>query len=101
MEFQEIIEAIDDGTLEPTVGGIFVDSLGGNNPVYVADVGEFKLQFINSSNQRTLHDFDSLLGEISERLAEDEDEGEVFDAMTGNQIFFEVVGIDEAGSLLK
>jgi hypothetical protein len=101
MEYADIVVAIADDNLEPRVRGIFVDSIGGENPVYVAEADENKVQFINSSNQEPLHNFDSILENISEAIQEDDWEGEVFDPMTGNQVWWEVVPLGVNGTLLK
>lgn len=101
MSYQDLIIAIADDTLEPTVGGIFVDSMEGENPVYVCSTDENTLQFINSSNQEPLRNFDSLLVEIQEALEEEEQEGEVTDYSSGNQIFWEVVPNGAKGTLFK
>lgn len=101
MEYQDIIIAIADDTLEPKVEGIFIDSCGGKNPVYVAEADENQLQFINSSNQEPLGLFDGILVNIQERLEEDDWEGEVLDPATGNQIYWEVLPIGAKGSLIK
>jgi hypothetical protein len=101
MNLYNLALAIDNNVLEtPEVGGIFIDSMKNKNPVYVVEHKDVKLQFINSSNQRTLSDFDSILEAISEKLGMGEAEGEVSDYMSGNEIFFEVVDIDSNGSLL-
>jgi len=101
-EIQEIQEAIEEGTLDAKVEGIFKDSVGGKNPVYVTDsVDGVKIQFINSSNQETLEDFSSILDKISERLSDDEDDGEVHDPYSGNQIYWEIVDEGSDGTLIK
>ena len=102
MNKEEILEAIEDGNIPVKVEGIFVDSMGGKNPVYVTDsIGGMKIQFINSSNQSTLSNFNSLLDEISENIKSDDEEGEVFHGMTGNQIYWELVEEDSNGTLIK
>lgn len=101
MDYQDISIAIADDTLEPRVEGIYIDSMDGKNPVYVAKAEENELHFINSSNQEPLSNFDSLFVEIQERLEEEDMEGEVTDPTTGNQIYWEVLPIGTRGSLIK
>ncbi len=101
-ELAEIVEAIRDGNIdEPRVEGIFKDSMGGKNPVYVTACGEFKIQLINSSNQDPLDDFDSILDSIADEIENGDEEGEVADNSTWNQIYWEVLPENAKGSLIK
>ena len=101
-EFEEIVEAIRDGNIdEPRVEAIFVDSMGGKNPVYVTVFGEFKIQLINSSNQEPLDDFDRILDSIADEIENGDEEGEVQDSGTWNQIYWELLPQDSNGSLVK
>jgi len=98
---KNLIEALRECELEPRVEGIFIDSMEGKNPVYVAEFGEHKLQFINSSNQERLDEFDGIQEHIAELLEENEIEGDLHDSVSGNEIYWELVSIDSNGSLLK
>jgi len=101
-EYEEIVEAVRDGNIdEPRVEAIFVDSMEGKNPVYVTVFGEFKIQFINSSNQGRLDDFDGILDSIADEIENGDEEGEISDYSTGNQIYWELLPKDSNGSLVK
>jgi hypothetical protein len=102
METEELLEAIDYGNVDVKVEGIFVDSMGGKNPVYVTESkGGVKLQFINSSNQETLESFDSLLSSIYDELENEDYDGEVYDPASRNQIYWELVDENSNGTLIK
>ena len=97
---EEIKEKLREFNLsEPTVIGTYKDSMKNDNPVYGTEIDGQRLQFINSSNQRGLSDFDSILEDIADEL--DDRNGEIYDRHSGNQIYWEIVSVDEKGSLLK
>jgi len=102
MDLENIVEAINNDNInEPEVIGTFVDSMQNDNPVYGVEYDGVRVQFINSCNQRGLSDFSYIMPEIAEAMDGQEQEGEVYDGMSGNQIWWEVVDVDEKGNLLK
>ena len=79
----------------------FEDSMGNKNNVYVGVYNNLKIQFINSSNQRTLNYFDDILDEISGQLDDEKFEGYLTDPISNNEIYWEAVELDLKGTLLQ
>ena len=104
-EIEELEELIDDlqqaCVEEPQIVGSYKDSMGYENAVYCVEYDDKKIQMINSSNQEILSEFGHIYEAIADELEDDTQEGEVYDSYSGNQIWFEVVGIDDKGTLIK